>query len=208
MPDFILEAAAAKAGRPRVAGIDEAGRGPLAGPVVAAAVILERRSLSRDLRHGLADSKTLRQPQRERLYAALYRAEDIEIGIGRAEVAEIDAGNILRATMFAMARAVRQLGVRPDVALVDGNHAPALGCPVQCVVGGDKRSLSIAAASIVAKVWRDRIMAGLARAIPGYGWERNAGYGTPEHLDALERLGVTPHHRRSFRPVTDMSSRR
>ena len=208
MPDFILEAAAAKACGPRVAGIDEAGRGPLAGPVVAAAVILERRSLARNLRHGLADSKTLRRPQRDRLYAALYRAEDIEIGIGRSEVAEIEAVNILQATMLAMARAVRHLGVRPDVALVDGNQAPALACPVRCVVGGDKRSLSIAAASIVAKVWRDGIMAELARAFPGYGWERNAGYGTPQHLGALERLGVTPHHRRSFRPIINMLSRR
>jgi ribonuclease HII len=116
-------------------------------------------------------------------------------------VSEIDSVNILGATMLAMARSVSALGVTPDLALVDGNRKPELPCPVRCVVKGDRRSLSIAAASIVAKVSRDGIMAELAQAFPGYGWERNAGYGTPEHRAALERLGVTPHHRRSFAPI-------
>ena len=195
MPDFLLEEAAGGT----VAGIDEAGRGPWAGPVVAGAVILDRRTLPADLRHGLDDSKVLSRPRRDGLYEILCRTA--RIGIGRAEVSEIDSVNILGATMLAMARSVSALGVIPDLALVDGNRKPELPCPVQCVVKGDRRSLSIAAASIVAKVSRDAIMAELARAFPGYGWERNAGYGTPEHRDALERLGVTPHHRRSFAPI-------
>jgi ribonuclease HII len=123
------------------------------------------------------------------------------IGVGRAEVAEIDRLNILGATMLAMRRAVAGLARRPDLALIDGNRAPALGCPVRCVVRGDATSLSIAAASIVAKVRRDAIMAELARLYPGYGWERNAGYGTAQHRAALEGLGVTPEHRRSFAPI-------
>ena len=195
MPDFSLEEAAGGT----IAGIDEAGRGPWAGPVVAGAVILDRQTLCAELRDGLDDSKVLSRPIRAGLYEILCRTA--RIGIGRAEVGEIDSVNILGATMLAMARSVSALGVIPDLALVDGNRKPELPCPVQCVVKGDRRSLSIAAASIVAKVSRDGIMAELARAFPGYGWERNAGYGTPEHRAALERLGVTPHHRRSFAPI-------
>ncbi len=198
MPDFRLEMAAGGV----VAGIDEAGRGPWAGPVVASAVILDAATLPASLRDGLDDSKRLKAARREDLLAALRGSA--RIGVGRAEVAEIDTLNILRATLLAMARAVAELGARPGLALVDGTHAPALACPVQCVVKGDTRSLSVAAASIVAKVTRDAIMAELARAHPGYGWERNAGYGTAEHKSALERLGVTPHHRRSFRPIIKM----
>jgi len=195
VPDFRLEAAAGGT----VAGIDEAGRGPWAGPVVAGAVILDAATLPAELRHGLNDSKLLSRRRRTRLYGILRRTA--RIGVGRAEVAEIDSLNILGATMEAMARALGDLGVVPDVALVDGNRKPVLPCAVECVVKGDRLSLSIAAASIVAKVSRDAIMADLAAAFPGYGWERNAGYGTPEHRAALERLGVTPHHRRSFAPV-------
>jgi ribonuclease HII len=198
-PDFSLEDAAHAEGHAIVAGLDEAGRGPWAGPVVAAAVILDGTNLSLELRKSLDDSKKLSPNQRRRLFTRL--ADHARIGVGRAEVDEIDRLNILRATLLAMNRALAALPVRPDLALVDGNRAPELPCPVRCVVGGDGRSLSIAAASIVAKVSRDREMTALARTHPGYGWERNAGYGTAEHRAALVRLGPTPLHRRTFRPV-------
>lgn len=195
MPDFQFE----DAGGDPVAGVDEAGRGPWAGPVVAAAVILDRDRLPALLRGHIDDSKKLSRRAREAVFAALpaYAA----IGIGRAEVDEIDRLNILEAALLAMARACARLPVSPACVLVDGNRAPALPCPTRCVVGGDGLSLSIAAASIVAKVTRDRIMDDLALRHPGYGWETNAGYGTRQHRDALARLGPTPHHRRSFRPV-------
>ena len=198
MPDFSLE----KATGGLVAGIDEAGRGPWAGPVVAGAAILDRAGLSGFLRRSLDDSKKLKRRRREELLEALEA--EARIGIGVADVAEIDSLNILRASLLAMARALGDLGVVPDLALVDGNQKPDLPCPVVCVVKGDGRSLSIAAASLVAKVTRDRIMAELALAHPGYGWEHNAGYGTPEHQAALGRLGVTPCHRRSFAPVINI----
>ena len=191
MTDLALE----RARRGPVAGIDEAGRGPWAGPVVAAAVVLDAGSVP----VGVTDSKRLSRGRREALFAALRASA--RIGVGAASVAEIDRLNILEATLIAMRRAVDDLGVPPAHALVDGNRAPELSCPATAVVGGDARSLSIAAASIVAKVTRDRIMARLARRYPGFGWERNAGYGTPEHRAALARLGVTPHHRRSFAPI-------
>ncbi len=200
MPDFSLEKVAGGV----VAGIDEAGRGPWAGPVVAAAVVLDSGSLPLELCQRIDDSKKLSAARRLDVFERLRQCA--VVGIGKAEVDEIDAINILAATHVAMARAVDALAVLPDVALVDGNRAPALPCRVQCVVGGDGLSLSIAAASIVAKVTRDRIMAGLAVTFPGYGWERNVGYGTAEHRGALERLGVTPHHRRSFRPVAQILS--
>lgn len=199
MPDFALEDSARAEGLAVVAGIDEAGRGPWAGPVVAAAVILDGARLSPELRDGLDDSKKLSPRRRRELFAAL--ADYARIGVGRAEVDEIDRLNILRATLLAMGRALAALPVRPDLALVDGSFAPELPCPVRCVVGGDACSLSIAAASIVAKVSRDKEMAALAKAHPGYGWERNAGYGTAEHRAALVRLGPTPLHRRTFRPI-------
>ncbi len=195
MRDFALEIAAGGV----VAGIDEAGRGPLAGPVIAAAVILNRATLQAALTDGLDDSKRLSPARRAALFASLQG--EARIGIGGASVAEIDRINILQATFLAMARALANLGGRPDCALVDGNRLPDLPCPAQAVVRGDGRSLSIAAASVVAKVTRDRIMARLARRHPGYGWERNAGYGTKAHRDALAHLGVTPHHRGSFAPV-------
>ncbi len=200
MPDFNLELAA----RGRVAGIDEAGRGPLAGPVIAAAVILDPETLPGMLRDGIDDSKVLTKSRREELFAALRRYA--HIGIGAASVAEIDRINILAATLRAMGRAVDALGIVPDLALIDGNRTPELACPAKAVVRGDQASLSIAAASIVAKVTRDHIMAALAMRHPGFGWERNAGYGTAEHKQALTRLGVTPHHRKTFAPINKILS--
>ena len=202
MPDFCLEDLARQEGGAVVAGVDEAGRGPWAGPVVAGAVILDAETIKPALRFGLDDSKKLSAGKRNELFELL--AAGTIIGVGRAEVAEIDAVNILEATMRAMARAVDALGRRPDVALIDGNRAPVLPCRVRCVIGGDGKSLSIAAASIVAKVTRDRLMAELAERFPGYGWERNAGYGTAEHRDALARRGVSAEHRRSYAPVRKM----
>ncbi len=191
MPDLSLEATA----RGPVAGVDEAGRGPWAGPVVAAAVILDRQAIP----EGIMDSKRLGPARREALYALLESSA--RIGVGAASVTEIDALNVLGATLLAMRRALLRLGPVPALALVDGDRAPALPCAVRTVVKGDSRSLSIAAASIVAKVTRDRLMARLAQAHPGFGWERNAGYGTAEHRAGLDRLGVTAHHRRGFKPI-------
>ena len=185
-----------------VAGIDEAGRGPWAGPVVAAAVILDRARLPAHLQTGIDDSKKLTRRQRDAVFALL--PDCAVIGIGRAEVDEIDRLNILQATLLAMRRAVAALAVPPAMALVDGNRTPVLPCPARAVVGGDAACLSIAAASIVAKVNRDRIMAALAAVHPGYGWEDNAGYGTRAHRAALDRLGPSPQHRRSFRPIANM----
>ena len=198
MPDLVLERSLPGP----VAGIDEAGRGPLAGPVVAAAVILPPRGLPGALARRIDDSKKLPPALREELFALL--AARAEIAIGSASVEEIDRLNILQATMLAMARALGRLSDPPATALVDGNRAPALPCAVQTVIGGDGLSLSIAAASIVAKVTRDRLMARLARRHPGFGWERNAGYGTAEHRAALVRLGPTRHHRRSFAPISQI----
>ena len=197
MPDFSLEE---DTGRTAVAGLDEVGRGPLAGPVVACALVLDRARAADYL--GLDDSKRLSRVRREALLTVVERFG--RIGLGRAEVAEIDAHNILRATMAAMERAVAALDTpAPGHVLVDGNRLPGLAVPATAVVKGDGKSLSIAAASIVAKVHRDREMAALAQVFPGYGWERNAGYGTADHRAALARLGPTPHHRMSFRPVRE-----
>ncbi len=178
-----------------VAGVDEAGRGSWAGPVIAAAVILDPREIP----DGLDDSKKLPPARRTDLMARLLSVA--WIGVGRASVREVDRLNILEATMLAMARAVDALPVAPAHTLIDGNRIPKLACPATAVVRGDATCLSIAAASIVAKVTRDRIMSGLSPDFPHYGWHRNAGYGTREHARALERHGVTPHHRRSFSPV-------
>ncbi len=187
-----------------VAGIDEVGRGPLAGPVVACACILDPEALPGRLRDELDDSKKLSRAKREALAALVV--ESCVVGIGEAGIDEIDCLNILKATFLAMDRALAALGRSVDCALVDGNQKPPLKCPrVECLIGGDGLSLSIAAASVVAKVRRDRIMADLAAAFPGYGWETNAGYGTAAHLDALRRLGPTPHHRKSFAPVAQFS---
>ena len=200
MPDFAIERGSAGL----VCGVDEAGRGPLAGPVVAAAVILDRRRFRGLLRRELDDSKVLTRETREVCYSALFacaRIGMVRIGVGAASAREIDRINILRASLRAMACAVAALGLTPDIALVDGNVPPPLSCPVKTVVKGDALSFSIAAASVVAKVTRDRIMRGLAGRYPGYGWATNVGYSTAEHFAGLGRLGVTPHHRRSFEPV-------
>ena len=195
MPDLRLEQAC----EGLVAGIDEVGRGPWAGPVVAAAVILDVASLPDDLTNTIDDSKKLSAARREDIAARLCHCA--RIGIGAATISEIGTLNILGATFRAMERAVTALGIVPDMALVDGNRAPTLCCPVRTVVKGDSTSLSIAAASIVAKVTRDRIMARLAVRYPEFGWERNAGYGTVQHRAALERVGVTPHHRKTYAPI-------
>ena len=189
----------------RVAGIDEAGRGPWAGPVVAAAVVLHQSKMPDELRFGIKDSKVISSAKREHLFSLLRLCA--EIGVGRAEVTEIDDTNILSATFMAMKRALQALSISVDIALVDGNQAPDLPCKVETLVKGDSLSLSIAAASIVAKVHRDREMAMLAKTFPGYGWEKNAGYGTKEHREALARIGVTPHHRKTFSPVAKIISK-
>ncbi len=183
----------------RVAGIDEVGRGPLAGPVVAACVVLPRR-MPKALSAFLDDSKRLSSEQRLAAYVAL-RASDALIGVGAASVGEILRLNILHASHLAMRRAFSRLVPAPDAALVDGHMKPGLACPTHCLVGGDAISLSIAAASIVAKVVRDRGMARLHARYPGYGWATNAGYGTATHQAGLARLGVTPHHRTEFGAV-------
>ncbi len=195
MPDFTLEC---RIGGP-VAGVDEVGRGPLAGPVYAAAVILDPARLPT----GLDDSKKMTELRREKAFDAIM-ASALEVGIGLASVEEIDRINILAATMLAMRRAVDGLSIKPVHALIDGNKVPALPCPAEAIVKGDGKILSIAAASIIAKVTRDRVMNELDVACPGYGWARNKGYGTADHLEALVRLGPSAHHRASFAPVAQL----
>lgn len=194
-PDFTLEQAALDGGARLVAGVDEAGRGPLAGPVVAAAVVLTPSHIP----PGLNDSKKLSEPAREALFAEILATADI--GVGVADVARIDEMNILQASLWAMAEAVGDLEKAPGLALVDGNRCPKLDCPANAVVRGDARSVSIAAASIVAKVTRDRIMAMLDRQLPQYGFARHKGYGTAFHLEMLKRHGASDQHRSSFAPV-------
>lgn len=199
MPDFLLEQAAQANGYSRIAGVDEVGRGPLCGPVTAAAVVLN----SDDIPDGLNDSKKLSAKRRAALYDEIL--ERAQVGIGHATVAEIDDINILQASHLAMIRAIDNLPIQPDYVLIDGNRAPkALQISHETVVKGDAKSASIAAASIVAKITRDAIMAELDAQFPGYDWVKNAGYPTADHLAALHRLGVTPHHRRSFKPVHNM----
>ncbi|MBD1206125.1 MAG: ribonuclease HII [Rhodobacteraceae bacterium] len=195
-PDFCFESAAIARGHASVVGVDEVGRGPLAGPVTAAAVRLDPARIP----DGLNDSKALTEARRNALFTLIMASADVSIA--HASVAEIDELNILRASHLAMERAVKGLATFPDHALIDGNMIPkGIGCSAEAVVKGDARSLSIAAASIVAKVTRDRIMVDLAQQFPGYGWDVNAGYPTPAHLRALLDFGITPHHRRSFKPV-------
>lgn len=196
MPHYIYESRYLKTAPGPVAGVDEAGRGPLAGPVVAAAVILDRKRIPK----GLNDSKQLDEETREDLFPQIMERA-IAVGVGEACVDEIDLINIRQATHLAMARAVRALSVAAAFALVDGNDAPALPCPCDTLVDGDARSVSIAAASIIAKVTRDRLMRGLHEEFPHYCWNTNKGYSTEEHLTALKRHGPTHHHRRSFAPV-------
>jgi ribonuclease HII len=182
-----------------IAGVDEAGRGPLAGPVIAAAVILDPQ---RPIR-GVADSKQLTPLQRSRLEVEI-QARALSWAVGRAEVEEIDCINILQATLLAMQRAVAALDPAPRHALIDGDRCPRLSCPAVAVVRGDQKVAAIAAASILAKVARDREMEALDARYPGYGFARHKGYTTREHVRALRRLGATPIHRRSFRPVCDV----
>jgi len=197
-PTFRHERKALNAGASCVAGIDEAGRGPLAGPVVAAAVILDHRRLPK----GVRDSKQLPPERREELYAIIL--ERAEVGLGIVEVDEIDRINILNATFLAMVKAVGNLSRAPALALIDGHIAPRLSCAAQCLVDGDAKSISIAAASIVAKVTRDRIMTALDAVFPAYGFACHKGYSTPGHYDALRRYGPCCHHRRSFAPVREL----
>jgi len=195
-PNFELEQAALSRDAFRIAGVDEVGRGPLCGPVTAAAVILNPD----DIPEGLNDSKKMTAKKRDALYDEILAKADC--CIAHATVQEIDEINILRASHLAMTRAIAGLTKAPDHILIDGKMIPrGLTTSAEAVVKGDGRSLSIAAASIIAKVARDRIMGDLAIEFPGYGWEKNAGYGTKQHLEALRALGVTPHHRRSFKPI-------
>ncbi|MBE7211243.1 MAG: ribonuclease HII [Gluconacetobacter diazotrophicus] len=187
-----------------VAGVDEVGRGPLAGPVVAAAVLFLRPPAS-GLGRLVDDSKKLDAGRREQAFTALRDDPDTVIALGSASVAEIARINILHSSLLAMRRAVGRLAVRPELVLVDGDRCPSVACPAQAVVGGDGECLSIAAASIVAKVVRDRLMQRLDRRHPGYGWSRNAGYGTAAHRDALRRLGATAHHRAGFGAVRQLA---
>ena len=195
MPDFVFETELGC----RVAGVDEVGRGPLAGPVTAAAVVLDPACIP----EGLNDSKKLSAKKRLDLYDQLLKCADVSIA--HASVAEIDEINILRASHLAMERAISGLQCAPEHVLIDGNMIPCgLRLPATTLVKGDTRSLSISAASIVAKVCRDCVLVDLAQQHPGYGWETNMGYGSKRHMEALMNLGVTPHHRRSFKPVHNM----
>ncbi len=199
MPTFEIESLY----KERVGGVDEVGRGPWAGPVLAAAAIfLAPSSLSPELTDAIQDSKKLSKAKRELLYQKLVKLENFHYAIGEATVEEIDRLNILKATFLAMERAVTALPLKPAVLLIDGKQVPSFkDIQTRPVIGGDGISLSIAAASILAKVMRDQMMEKLSLDHPPYGWERNAGYGTAEHQNALTRYGVTPHHRRSFAPV-------
>ena len=196
-----------QSGFERVAGLDEAGRGPLAGPVVAAALTFERRFLEAE-EHGalrqLTDSKQLTESRRESFYELLLDSPSVEIGIGSADAVEIDSLNILRATHLAMGRAVRGLAVLPDHILVDGLFVPGLPCSSTPIIEGDAKSLSIAAASVIAKVTRDALMRELDRRYPVYGFAAHKGYGTKFHTQALLEHGPSPVHRRSFRPVQEI----
>ena len=203
MPDFSIEESLGLSTRAVIVGVDEVGRGPLAGPVTAAAVFVDRQKITSDLLTKIDDSKKIPQKQRATLSKQI---EGIAIiGIGWASSSEIDQLNILEATMLAMQRAIfslrKQIILDPDYILIDGNKVPRLDFPSKAIVRGDEKSISIAAASIVAKCKRDAFMISLSKLYPYYGWEKNAGYGTREHLAAIEREGITVHHRRSFKPI-------
>jgi ribonuclease HII len=193
--DYRQERAAMAAGQTPVAGVDEAGRGPWAGPVVAAAVILDPDNIP----DGIADSKALNAIRRDQLFEKILLSS--QVGIGISSAAEIDGINILNATMAAMKAALANLLVRPALALIDGNRVPTCDILCRAIVKGDATCLSIAAASIVAKVTRDRLMTELGRQHPGYGFERHKGYGTPEHQRGIAQLGVMAQHRKSFKPI-------
>ena len=199
LPDLTFENAARDAGYAYIAGVDEVGRGPLAGPVMACAVILDPAQIP----PGLGDSKTISAKRRDVLFDLIPKVAIV--GYGSASVEEIEMLNILAASHLAMARALADLAQPADFALIDGNRMPRdMLCPGQTIVKGDAKSLSIAAASIMAKVWRDRLMVGLAQQHPVYGWDRNAGYPTAEHIEGLKCHGVSLHHRRTFAPIHKM----
>ena len=205
MPDFSLEEGLGLSTSAVIVGVDEVGRGPLAGPVTAAAVFFDRQKITSDLLTKIDDSKKIAQKKRATISKQI---ESIAIiGIGWASSGEIDQLNILEATMLAMQRAIfslqKQIILDPEYILIDGNKVPRLDFPSKAIVRGDEKSLSIAAASIVAKSKRDAFMTSLSKLYPGYGWEKNAGYGTREHLAAIEREGITVHHRRSFKPIAN-----
>ena len=205
MPSFRHEKRCAEAGAIRIAGIDEVGRGPLAGPVVAAVAVIDRTVAKRKLLRLIDDSKKLTLEEREEAYEAMMASGIVRYAVGEASVEEIDAINILQATFLAMRRALQGLAEQPDLVLIDGNRVPPdLGCRAETIVGGDARSYSIAAASIIAKVTRDRLMLQLHEQYPVYGFDRHKGYCTEAHLAALQQHGVTPHHRRSFAPVREL----
>ena len=201
MPDFNIEKSLNLNGL--IAGFDEAGRGPWCGPVVAACVCWPDLQIPEELANAINDSKKLTAKKREALFPKIMASNAI-VGVGQASAEEIDDMNILQASFLAMHRAldeVRVKGYNPIFGLIDGNRLPAWDIPCQAVIGGDGKSLSIGAASIIAKVVRDRLMADLAKEFPAYGWERNAGYGTAEHIQALKEYGPTIHHRKSYAPI-------
>ncbi|MEH6630033.1 MAG: ribonuclease HII [Halopseudomonas aestusnigri] len=209
MPDFSREQKLEKELKFKnavIVGVDEVGRGPWAGPVVAAAAWLDRKKTPRKLKSMLDDSKKLSVKKREYInehLLALNHTGIVKVAVGEASIEEIDEINILQASMLAMQRAIANLDIAPDAILIDGNRLPDLPCPGKAIIKGDSISLSIAAASVIAKVNRDHQMQQLSIQYPGYGWERNQGYGTAEHRAALLDLGVTPAHRRTFRPIKE-----
>ena len=206
MPDFKIEDACPATGL--IFGFDEAGRGPWCGPVVAACVCWPDRIIDPELAGAINDSKKLSAAKREVLFPKIMNSNAL-VGIGQASAEEIDRINILQASFLAMHRALEQVqnrGITPAFALIDGNKLPHWPLPMQAVIGGDAKSLSIAAASIVAKVTRDHIMADLAKQYPEYGWDQNAGYGTKQHQDALLKFGITPHHRKTYAPIKKLLS--
>lgn len=201
MPDFEIENSIDAI----VAGIDEAGRGPWAGPVVAGAVVILDQNIEKSLLEGLDDSKKLSAKKREILYHKLFEEQEkgrVSIGIGEASSQEVDQFNILQATFLAMRRATEALKVKPEAAIIDGNQNPKnFPCKTKTVIKGDAKSFSISAASIVAKVYRDHLMSEMAKKYPYYAFEKNAGYGTAAHIEGLEKYGVTPVHRVSYKPI-------
>ncbi len=206
MPHFEIEKSLSITGL--IAGTDEAGRGPWVGPVVAAAVCFPNLEVSSELASELNDSKKLSAKKREKLFDKIY-ASNALIGIGQASAQEIDSINILQASFLAMRRALEQIekkGNFVDYVLIDGNRKPSWKWSCQTVIGGDGISLSIAAASIIAKVTRDRLMCVLAEEYPMYGWDKNAGYGTKAHIEGLEKYGVTPYHRKTYAPIARLFS--
>lgn len=200
MPDFSIERTIQAS---LIAGFDEAGRGPWCGPVVAACVCWPNLDIPEELAGAINDSKKLSAKKREALFPLIINSNAL-VGVGLCSAEEIDEMNILQASFVAMHRALLQIrskGFMPDFGLIDGNRLPKWDIPCQAVIGGDAKSLSIGAASIIAKVTRDRMMTELAKEFPQYGWERNAGYGTAEHVAALKEYGITPHHRKSYAPI-------